>query len=151
MDFPIADLLDHEASTDWLLRHFHPSGLSCPRCAASLEETYLFRQTKRSRLDVWRCKRCSKTYTLYTGTVFEARHLPPAQVVLLLRGVAQGVSTAQLARELSLSRTTVHEIRKQLQRNAKAAQPTTPLPDARTETDEMFQNAGEKRRASCRS
>src|SRR5690606_8463071 len=150
MDFPIVDLLDHELSTDWLRRHFHPDGLSCPHCGAEHQDAYLFRQTKRSRLDVWRCKGCRKTYTLYTGTVFEARHLPPAQVVLLLRGVAQGVLTARLARELELSRTTVHEIRKQLQANAEAAQPTTPLPDRRTETDEMFQNAGEKRYPSRR-
>ena len=151
MDFPIADLLDHAQSTDWLLRHFHPDGLSCPRCQAVHDDAYLFRQTRRSQLDVWRCKGCLKTYTLYTGTAFEARHLPPAQVVLLLRGVAQGASTARLARELELSRTTVHEVRKRLQRNAEAAQPTTPLPDARTETDEMFQNAGEKRYPPCRS
>lgn len=151
MDFPIADLLDPDLSTDWLRRHFHPEGLSCPHCGAEHQDAYLFRQTKRSQLDVWRCKGCLKTYTLYTGTVFEARHLPPAQVVLLLRGVAQGVSTARLARELELSRTTVHEIRKLLQDNAEAAQPTRPLPDTRTETDEMQQRAGEKRRASCRS
>ena len=147
MDFPIADLLDHDLSTDWLRRHFHPDGLSCPHCAAEHHDAYSFRRTKRSRLDVWRCKGCLKTYTLYTGTAFEARHLPPNQVVLLLRGVAQGVSSARLARELGLSRTTVHEIRKRLQCNAEAAQPTTPLPDTRTETDEMFQNAGEKRGA----
>lgn len=145
MDFPLADLLDHDRSTDWLLRHFHPGGLSCPRCGRSREDAYLFRKTKRSRLDVYRCKRCGRTYTLYSGTVFEARHLPPAQVVLLLRGIVQGVSSAQLARELSLSRTTVHDIRHGLQRGAIALQADTPLPDARTETDEMFQNAGEKR------
>jgi transposase-like protein len=149
MDFPIADLLDHDRSTDWLLRHFHPEGLSCPHCGAEHQKAYLFRQTTRSQLDVWRCKSCRKTYTLYTGTVFEARHLPPAHVVLLLRGVAQGVSSARLARELGLSRTTVHQIRKQLHHNAEAAQPTMPLPDARTEADEMFQNAGEKRGAPC--
>lgn len=144
MDFPIGDLLDHDLSTDWLRRHFHPDGLSCPRCAAGHEWAYLFRQTKGSRLDVYRGKHCHKSYTLYRGTAFEARHLPPAQLVLLLRGLAQGASSPRLARELGLSRTTVHEIRKRLQRNARAAQPTTPLPDARTETDEMQQRAGEK-------
>lgn len=151
MDFPLADLLDHERSTTWLLHHFHPGGLACPRCGAAHEDAYLFRKTKRSRLDVYRCKPCAQTYTLYSGTLFQGRHLPPAQVVLLLRGVVQGVSTAQLARELNLSRTTVHEIRQQLQRGAEALQPDTPLPDARTETDEMFQNAGEKRYTPCGS
>ena len=149
MDFPIADLLDHERSTDWLLQHFHPDGLSCPRCGRGCDEAYLFRRTTRSRLDVYRCKRCAKTYTLYSGSVFEGRHLPPAQVVLLLRGFLQGVSSARLARELDLSRTTVHEIRHQLHQNAERLQPESPLPDARTETDELFQNAGKKRGAPC--
>lgn len=143
MDFPLAELLDHEQSTRWLLAHFHPDGLACPRCGC--DEAYLFRQTKRSRLDVYRCKNCAQTYSLYCGTIFQGRHLPPSQVVLLLRGFLQGVSSAQLARELELSRTTVHEIRKQIQQNAVREQPKTALPDTQTETDEMFQNAGEKR------
>ena len=145
MDFPIVELLDDDRSGAWLLRHFHPDGLRCPRCGATQSEAYRFRETKRSRLEVWRCKRCAQTYTLYSGTVFAGRHLPPPQVVLLLRGVVQGTSSAQLARELELSRTTVHEIRHQLHANAALLQPNNPLPDERTETDEMFQNAGEKR------
>lgn len=145
MDFPVVDLLDDDRSRIWLLRHFHPEGLQCPRCRTGVDKAYRFRQTGRSRLQVWRCKKCAQTYTLYSGTVFAGRHLPPPQVVLLLRGVVQGKSTAQLARELGLSRTTVHEIRKQLQANATLLQPLAPLPDERTETDEMFQNAGEKR------
>jgi len=145
MDFPIADLLDDDRSRTWILRHFHPGGLRCPRCQAGAEEAYRFRETGRSRLQVWRCKRCAQTYTLYSGTVFAGRHLPPPTVVLLLRGVVQGTSTAQLARELELSRTTVHEIRKALQANAVHLQPDESLEDEHTETDEMFQNAGEKR------
>jgi transposase-like protein len=145
MDFPIADLLDDDRSRTWILRHFHPDGLRCPRCRAARNEAYRFRETGRSRLQVWRCKECAQTYTLYSGTVFAGRHLPPPTVVLLLRGVVQGTSTAQLARELELSRTTVHEIRHELHENAALLQPQDPLPDDQTETDEMFQNAGEKR------
>ena len=72
-------------------------------------------------------------------------------MVLLLRGVCKGETTATLARELSLPRATVHVLRQQPQENAQAMQPDTPLPDGVTETDEMFQNAGEKRRETRRS
>jgi transposase-like protein len=137
MDFPIADLLDDDRSRQWILRHFHPDGgLCCPRCESG--EAYRFRETKRSRLLVWRCKKCGQTYTLYSGTVFAGRHLPPPQVVLLLRGVVRGKSTAGIARELGLSRTTVHEIRHKLHQNAALLQPPDPVPDEQTETDEMF-------------
>jgi hypothetical protein len=50
-----------------------------------------------------------------------------------------------LARELGISRTTATEVRHQLQTNTERAQPHTSLEDLEAETDEMFQNAGEKR------
>jgi hypothetical protein len=67
------------------------------------------------------------------------------QVVLLLRGFCKGETTQELAAELGLSYKTVLEVRHALQANAEKAQPQTPLPDEHSETDEMFQNAGEKR------
>ncbi|MEJ7871949.1 MAG: hypothetical protein WKF67_06795 [Rubrobacteraceae bacterium] len=51
----------------------------------------------------------------------------------------------RLAEELGVSRSTVHELRKELQENARRLQPDTSLTDEHVETDEMFQNAGEKR------
>jgi transposase-like protein len=145
MDFPITELLDEDLSTHWLLKHFHPDGLKCPRCGSREEEARTFRRTRRSGLVIYRCRQCEQTYSLYSGTVFEHRQLTPMQVVLLVRGVCKGEPTATLARELGLTRGTVHAIRKALQANAQALQPTTPLLDQTTETDEMFQNAGEKR------
>ena len=145
MDFPVADLLADELSEQWLLKHFHPKGLKCPHCDARRPQARPFRRTRRSQVTVYRCRECQGLYNVYSGTIFQARHLRPSQVVLLLRGVCKGEPTATLARELGLPRSTVHGLRQQLQQNAQAMQPGTPLPDDVTETDEMFQNAGEKR------
>jgi hypothetical protein len=93
---------------------------------------------------VYRCKRCQGIYNLYSGTVFEGRYFRPEQVVLFLPGVCQGKATAQLARELRISRTTATEVRQLLQANAERSQPQTKLEDNEVETDEMFQNAGKK-------
>ena len=93
-----------------------------------------------------RCRACAGLLNVYSGTIFEAKHLRPSQVVLLLRGICKGEPTAALARELSLARSTVHSLRQRLQAHAQRLQPAMPLPDPITETDEMFQNAGEKRR-----
>jgi transposase-like protein len=144
MDFPITDLLDGEASVTWLMQHFHPDGLKCPKCRASLDQARRFRRTQRSQISVYRCCQCQRVYNLYTGTVFEGTRLRPAQVVLLVRGVCKGEPSTTLAREINVSRTTVHLRRHALQANAERLQPTTALTDSRTETDEMFQNAGEK-------
>ena len=148
MEFPITQLLGEEQSADWILKHFHPDGLKCPGCWAGVEQARPFRTTKRSGLPVYRCRRCEAIYNLYSGTIFEGRHLSPAQVVLLLRGICKGEPSAPLAKELGVVRSTVHLIRIVVQSNAQLLQPTEPLTDTRTETDEMFQNAGEKGRPS---
>ena len=143
MIFPITDLLDDGRSETWLLEHFHPEGLRWPKCGSTRRR--FFRKTETSRLTLYRCLQCEGTYNLYSATLFEKKHLRPSQVVLLLRGVSRGESSMRLAQELGLSRSTVHELRKELQQNARSLQPEAPLMDEHTETDEMFQNAGEKR------
>ena len=67
------------------------------------------------------------------------------QVVLLMRGFCKGETTRELAAELVLNYKTVLGLRHTVQAQAELAQPETPLPDSHSETDEMFQNAGEKR------
>ena len=123
---------------------FHPQGLCCPNCQASVSEARNFRKTATSGLQVYRCKRCASVYNLYSQTVFAGTQFRPSQVVLLLRGVCQGVSSAQLSRELGISRQTILSIRRKLQSSAERIQPEAALPDAAVETDEMFQNTGEK-------
>lgn len=151
MDFPIVSLLDDEVSEMWLWKHLHPEGVRCPHCTASVAHARVFRRTRRSHVPVYRCGPCQGIYTVYSRTLFAAKQLRPAQVVLLLRGICKGEPTATLARELGVSRMTVHALRQQLQAQAQQLQPTTPVQDRHTETDEMFQNAGEKRRKARQS
>ena len=150
MDFPINDLMSEQASTDWILCYFHPDGLRCPHCGAGWADASEFRQTRKSQLTVYRCKRCQGIYNLYSGTIFAARHLPPSEIVLLLRGVLKGDSAATLARELGRSKTTITALRRLIQANAVHLQTEKPLPDHVVEADELFQNAGEKRRRTLR-
>lgn len=145
MEFPITNLLSQEQSEQWILDYFHPEGLKCPGCGASSADAYLHRRTRKSQLQVYRCKHCHQIYNLYSGTVFQQRHLTPQQVILLLRGVLKGEPTTTLSAELGMSYQTVLDIRHELQAHAHQLQPDTPLPDNVTENDEMFQNAGGKR------
>ena len=64
----------------------------------------------------------------------------------MVRGVLKGESAATLARELGMSRTTVTELRHLIQENAAQIQTEKPLADHVVEADELFQNAGKKRR-----
>jgi hypothetical protein len=146
MDFPILEITDDALAEQWLQKYFHPNGFHCPACGAGVQHARPFGQTRRSQVSQHRCGICDKVYTVYSATVFANKHLRPTQAILLLRGVCKGESTASLARELQLAYDTVHHLRQQIQSHAIRLQPATPVPDAVTETDEMFQNAGEKRR-----
>lgn len=152
MEFPITDLLDPSASEAWLERHFHPNGLRCPRCGASREQAHRFCVTKRSELQVYRCNGCKQTYNLYSGTIFQHRHLTQCAAVLLVRSFLKGEPSKTVAAKLGLHYSTVLELRHDLQANARWQQPDTPLTDSQTETaprgHPMFQNAGKKRRGT---
>jgi len=148
MEFPITELLDNNACEEWLISHFHPQGFRCPNCGAEREQAHPFRQTRRSELQTYRCNECGQTYNLYSRTIFEQRHLTPRQVVLLVRGIVKGEPSTTLAAELEISYNTVLDLRHDLQDNARRQQPNTQLGDSHSETDEMFQNAGEKRNST---
>ena len=150
MIFPITELLDERESVVWVENYFHPQGLRCPCCAATREQAREFRRHKRGFVD-YRCRNCQRTYNLYTGTLFAGSNLEPRRVVLLVRGVCKGEPATVLAEELALSRQCVSRWRKRLQANGFAMLSAKALADQDTETDEMFQNAGEKRRETRRS
>jgi transposase-like protein len=144
MIFPITELLSDQASIAWMETHFHPKGLCCPSCKAKPTQAREFRRTKRGLVD-YRCRACETVYNLYSGTLFAGSNLQPRQTVLLVRGVCKGESSQTLAIELGLSRQSVHTWRQRVQANGYHTVEETPLKDGCTETDEMFQNAGEKR------
>jgi len=146
IEFPIVDLMSSQGSYEWLVEYFHPNGMRCPGCGAGLGDARKFRVTKSSQVPDYRCRSCDKTYNVYSGTVFERRRLKPEQVILLVRGVVNGEQAQILANEVGVCRQTVQTIRHQMQTNAEFIQPDNPLEqDEQTETDEMYQNAGEKK------
>ena len=141
IDFPIANLLDGDACLAWLERHLHPEGLRCPRCDAQERRP----ARRAAAFPAYRCQQCDRFYTVLSGTVLAKTHQPPAKLVLILRGIAKGESTARLARELGLCRRQMHTIRQRVQGNLYESLPTTPMLDTTFEADELYQNAGEKR------
>ena len=141
IDFPIAELMDEHACYRWLLDLLHPDGLACPRCRS--DDLRVHRRHRDPVLD-YRCRSCRRVFNAFTGTDWHKTRFRPSQIVLILRGVAQGRSTAGLARELCASRRHPLERRHRMQAHALDAAAATPLPDAQAEADEAYQNAGEK-------
>ena len=94
----------------------------------------------------YRCHHCQRTYNLYTGTNFAGSNLEPLRVMLLVQRVCKGGLATVLSEEVALSRQSVYRWRNRLQANGYGMLSQKALPDGETETDEMLQNAGEKRR-----
>jgi transposase-like protein len=148
MDFPIADLMDEDACYAKLVGWLHPDGLACPRCGAR-DGLGVHRRHRAPVLD-YRCAACRRVFNAFTGTALQATKRRPAELVLILRGFAQGVSTARLARELGCDRRELLDQRHRLQHLAWRFRDQSRLEDPVVEADEMYQNAGEKRRAARR-
>lgn len=144
--FPIGELMDEVACLRWLEQYLHPEGLRCPRCGSTNRRDFRRYQVFPS----YRCRDCQRPYTLVTGTAFEKTRQQPSTIVLLLRGVTQGVSTSQLAEELDLSYKQAHTLRKRLQDNANETAPQSQMEGTHFESDEVYQNAGEKKRRPYR-
>lgn len=145
MLFPVIDLMSPESCYQWLLDHLHPDGLKCPYCKS--QEKWTHRMDREPLLD-YRCKKCHKTYNLFSKTDFEKTHLNLTQIVLLIRGVCKGDTANTITGEIGVSRQTIQKRRQRIQQRAYESLPQEALTDKETETDEVFVNAGEKKCSS---
>jgi transposase-like protein len=142
MGFPIADLMDQDACYAKLLLWLHPQGFACPRCHG--EDRMTVHRRRRPPVLDYRCGHCHRIFNAFTGTSLHGVKRRPGELVLILRGFAQGVPTAQLARELECDRSELLKLRHRLQDTAFLGRDQQPLSDTTTEADEAYQNAGEK-------
>jgi hypothetical protein len=143
MDFSLIDDRDEDACYTKLVERLHPHGLACPRCG------------ERERLGTHRCHRApvvdfqcgtgGRVFNAVTGTSLQGSHRRPAQLLMILRGVAPGTPTAPMARESGCDRMELLTLRHRLQERARIGLDRDPLGDAVVEADEMDQDAGEKR------
>ena len=101
--WPITELLDEQACYDYLLGALWPDGLCCPR-GHRLPLKQAPHDRHRAPILDYRCRQCGAVFNLFTGTLFAKTHYSCRLIVLLLRGIAQGVPTKHLAAELHIDR-----------------------------------------------
>jgi transposase-like protein len=145
IDFPIAELLDDSTCLIWLERHLYPEGFRCPHCGRT--ERRLFRQPR--HFPAYQCCGCDGYYTLLSGTVLQ-NPPRPATLVLVLRGITKGESTARLAHELGMSRKQLHTLRQRVQANLHDTAPTGFMTGTTCEAGELSHSAGENKHAPSR-
>lgn len=150
MECPIDDLFDEEWSDQWVMASFHPDGLTCPGCRRDIDAGRRVRRTSRSKGDG-----VSLSSGSPGGQRLHRNHRSEEAASSgagdSARAGGNGEPSTVLAKELGISRTTVHTLRRAVQHNAQQRQPDTPLDDQDTETDAMFQHAEETRNEAPRS
>lgn len=96
--FPVTELLSEQGCYHLLLNILHPQGVCCP-CGHPLPAMQCPHMRDRAPVLDYRCRECGAVFNLVTGTVWTGTHDPCAKVILILRGLAQGISTLPLADE----------------------------------------------------
>jgi transposase-like protein len=148
--FPLNEVLDPETCYRWFESILWPQGRVCPRCGA--RDRLIVQDRDKAPLVDYECQHCRCIFNLFTGTVFRYTHRSLPDLYAIVRGIAQGVSTNQLRRELGCDYKGLLKLRHKIQAWIEAAlRGSPPLAGRAVEADEMYQNAGEKRRPPHRS
>jgi transposase-like protein len=107
---------DEEAHTRFTELRWSDNGGQpyCPHCGSVALYTYKARR-------IWKCKACTKQFSVTSGTIFASRKLPVRDYLLaiaLLANCAKGMSALQLGRDLDVQYRTAfvlcHKLREAL-------------------------------------
>ena len=112
--FPIQELMDEQKCYDYLLNVLHPQGLKCP-AGHPVRSGQKPQDRHRAPVFDYRCSVCGSVFNAFTNTVWRGSRYTCVQMVLILRGIAQGTPTEHLADELGLDRSHLLEKRHEIQ------------------------------------
>jgi len=112
--FPIDDLLDEQRCYEFLLQVLHPDGLRCPH-GHSLPPDQKPHDRHRAPIVDYRCRQCGAVFNIFTNTIWSKSRYSCCKIVLILRGIAQGIPTKHLAEELNIDRSHLLKRRHKIQ------------------------------------
>ena len=106
--------------------------MTCPRCHQH-DRMVVHRRGRDPVLD-FRCGHCHRVFNAFTGTALHGIKCRPRELVLIIRGFAQGIPTAQLARELGCDRSELLNLRHRFQDLAFHNRDISPKPSRPSKT-----------------
>ena len=99
---------DETAAVELMTRLRWPSGVACPRCGGA--DPYKLNPKAQpgrpARRGLYKCKACRQQFSVTTGTVFEATHVPLSKWLMaihLMSASKKGMSAHQLHRMLGVT------------------------------------------------
>lgn len=119
-----------------------PNGVQCPTCD-SAEVTKQGRDETQPERQRYLCKSCERRFDDLTDTIFAGHHQPLRVWILCLYFMGLNLSNHQIAQELDLTASDVHQMTCQL-RQGIVAQKSTATLSGEVECDEVYIVAGHK-------
>ena len=107
-------LVDEQSCYDYLLQVLRPQGLYCPN-GHPLPVRQAPHDRHRAPVLDYRCRECGAVFNIFTDTIWSKTRYSCKTIVLILRGVAEGVPTQRLASELNLDRSHLVSRRQEIQ------------------------------------
>jgi transposase-like protein len=141
MEYAIDNLLDEDKCYAHLVEYFHNGHLRCCSCQGT---NYHVHQSRRRPVLQYKCRDCHSYFNVFSGTAFQGTHWSCSKVVMILRGFLKGESTLAMSEEMGLGYRNLLYLRHRLMSNAFVGRELDALSDSVTESDEMYQNSGEK-------
>jgi transposase-like protein len=142
MRLNIHGLIDNAKCYQMVRKLRWPEGVECPHCHASevVKNGHGETQTDQQR---YLCRMCNRAFDDLTNTVFAGHHQPLSVWMLCLYFMGLNLSNRQIAAELEMSETQIHEMTTTLRNGIVAQEPQIELSGA-VECDEVYVIAGHK-------
>jgi transposase-like protein len=96
-----------------LLKFIRPEGLRCPHCGQQ-DGFRVCRRHRQSLIPDYRCPRCHRLFSAWTGTELQRTHHPPSELWRFIKGIARGESTTKWAQALDCQRRPLARLRRRL-------------------------------------
>lgn len=138
----IQSLIDDAKCFDTVRDLRWPDGIKCRNCA-SPEVTKQGRDETQPERQRYLCKSCERRFDDLTDTIFVGHHQPLRIWILCLYCMGLNRSNAQIAEELDLHTSDVHEMTSHLRQGIVTPKPTPVLSDE-VECAEVYIVAGHK-------
>ena len=119
-----------------------PEEVECPHCHVTQVAKNGHDETQPDR-QRYICRMCNRVFDDLTGTVFAGHHQPLSVWMLCLYFMGLNLSNRQIAAELEMSETQIHEMTTTLRNGIVAQEPNVVL-EGTVECDEVYVVAGHK-------
>jgi len=138
----IDNLIDDEKCYQTLRLMRWPDGVKCVWCESD-RVTKRGRDERQRERQRYHCQACDRDFDDLSETIFAQHHQPLRRWILCLYLMGLNLSNEQIAQELDLSSSDVHEMTCQLRAEIVARKPTPEL-SGTVECDEVYIVAGHK-------